>query len=87
MDSEDVERLIETEIENAEATVSTPRVPDHQYEDQHFAAVVISPAFEEKSLVKQHEMVFDALGEHMTQDVHAMEVETYTPEAYDKHGT
>lgn len=86
MDSEDVERLIETEIENAEATVSTPRVPDHQYEDQHFAAVVISPAFEEKSLVKQHEMVFDALGEHMTQDVHAMEVETYTPEAYDKHG-
>ncbi len=86
MDSADLEQLIEATIEDAEATVSTPRVPDQQYEDQHFAAVVISPAFDGKSLVAQHEMVYDALGDHMTQDVHAMEIETYTPDAYAEHG-
>jgi stress-induced morphogen len=83
MDTDEVERRIESEIERAEASVSLPRVPDEDHEDAHFAAVVVSPAFEGLSLVDQHELVYDALGEAMTTDIHALELKTYTPEEYE----
>lgn len=86
MDTADVERLIEDGIEDAEATVTKPRVPDEDHEDAHFAAVVVSPAFEGESLVQQHEMVYEALDGYMTTDIHALEMKTYTPEAYAEHG-
>lgn len=79
MDAADVEELIEAGIPDARAEVTHPRGPE---DDDHLAAVVVSPAFEGKSLVDQHKLVYDALGEHMTTDVHALEVKTYTPEQY-----
>lgn len=85
MNAADIERLIESEIEDAEATVTTPRDPDQQFEDAHFAAVVVSPAFEGKTLVAQHQLVYDALEGHMTTDIHALELKTYTPEEYEEH--
>ncbi|WP_410767203.1 BolA family protein [Haloferax sp. DFSO60] len=83
MDIADIEELIESNIEDADATVSRPRTVDENHEDAHFAAVVISPAFEGKSLVQQHQLVYDALGDHMTTSIHAMELKTYTPEEYE----
>ncbi|MDS0299085.1 BolA family transcriptional regulator [Halogeometricum sp. S1BR25-6] len=83
METAEVERLIESGIEDAEATVTLPRVPDEEHEDAHFAAVIVSPAFDGKTLVQQHQMVYDALGESMTTDIHAMELKTYTPEEYE----
>lgn len=80
MDTADVERLIESGVEDAEATVTHPRGPE---DEDHLAATVVSPAFEGEPLVSQHEMVYDALGEHMTTDIHALELKTYTPEAYE----
>lgn len=77
MELGEVERLIEQQIEDAEATVTPAR---GAHDEDHLHAVVVSPAFEGKSLVDQHQMVFDALGEAMTTDIHALEVETYTPE-------
>ncbi|MFC6725146.1 BolA family protein [Halobium palmae] len=83
MDTAEVERLIEDGIEDAEATVTLPRAPDEDHEDAHFAAVVVSPAFEGKTLVQQHQLVYDALGDRMTTDIHALEMKTYTPEEYE----
>lgn len=84
MDATELERIIEETITDADATVTNPRVhEDSEHEDAHFAAVVVSPLFEGKSLVEQHQMVYDAIGEHMTRSVHAMEIETYTPEEYE----
>ncbi|ELZ77373.1 hypothetical protein C455_13590 [Haloferax larsenii JCM 13917] len=83
MDLADIEELIESNIEDADATVSRPRSYDENHEDDHYAAVVISPAFEGKPLVQQHQLVYDALGDHMTTDIHAMELKTYTPEEYE----
>ncbi|MEF8812583.1 MAG: BolA family protein [Halovenus sp.] len=77
MDTDAIEELIEAEIPDAEATVTTPRGAD---DDEHFAATVVSPAFEGESLLDQHEMVYDALGDHMTEDIHALELSTETPE-------
>ena len=33
-----------------------------------------------ESLVEQHQMVYDALGDAMTDDIHALEMKTYTPD-------
>jgi len=80
MNTDEVERRIEAGIPDAEASVTLPRVPDEDHEDAHFAAVVVSPAFEGKSLVEQHQLVYDALGDAMTGDIHALELKTYTPD-------
>lgn len=76
MTPEQVERLIEAGIEDAEATVARTRA-DH--DEDHLAAEVVSPAFEGVPLVQQHEMVYDALDGHMTTDIHAIELKTRTP--------
>jgi stress-induced morphogen len=77
MDHEDVAALIEEGIPDATVTVSRPRGVD---DDDHLAAEVVSPAFEGESVLDRHEMVYDALGEHMTTDIHAVELTTKTPE-------
>jgi stress-induced morphogen len=77
MDATEVEALIEKEIPDAEATVTTPRDPD---DDKHYAVDVVSPAFEGKSLVDQHQLVHDALGEYLTEEIHAIELTTATPD-------
>jgi len=77
MKPEEVERLIEANVPDATAEVTLPRGPD---DEDHLAATVVSPAFEGESLVDQHQLVYDALGDHMTEDIHALEVTTYTPE-------
>ncbi|MHB8209976.1 MAG: BolA family protein [Acidithiobacillus sp.] len=46
----------------------------------HFEALVVSPAFVGLSLIKQHQMVYDALGERMREEIHALSLRTLTPE-------
>ncbi|MFB6081026.1 MAG: BolA family protein [Haloferacaceae archaeon] len=79
METADVARLIEDGISGAEV-VEIERTP-HPGEDEHdhFAVVVVASAFEDVALVEQHRMVYDALGDHMHDDVHALDVSTYTP--------
>ena len=81
MELGEIERLIEQEIPDAEATASKTR---HEEDEDHFAVLVVSPAFEGETLVGQHRMVYDALDDHMTTDIHALEVKTYTPEEYER---
>jgi stress-induced morphogen len=80
MDTADVEALIEDGVPDATAEVTTPRDPD---DDDHYAAVVVSPAFEGESLVDRHQLVHDALDEHLTTDIHAIELQTYTPAEFE----
>ena len=81
MDTDEIEQLIEEQVPDATAEVTQPRGPE---DDDHLAATVVSTAFEGESLVDQHEMVYDALGERMTNDIHALELSTYTPEQYEE---
>jgi len=77
MDPAEIEELIESGVPDASVTVSRPRSPD---DDDHYAAEVVSPAFDGETVVAQHEMVYDALGDHMTTDIHAIELTTRTPD-------
>ena len=46
---------------------------------QHWEAVIVSSAFEGLSRVKQHQLVYAALGDRMREEVHALSMQTLTP--------
>lgn len=45
----------------------------------HFEAVIVSSAFEGKSMVQQHQLVYAALGDRMKAEIHALSMQTLTP--------
>ncbi len=47
---------------------------------QHFEAVVVSAAFRGRLKVQQHQLVYGALGERMREEIHALSMQTLTPE-------
>jgi acid stress-induced BolA-like protein IbaG/YrbA len=49
---------------------------------QHFKAVIVSPLFTGKNMVQQHQLVYQALGNKMHSEIHALSMRTYTPEAW-----
>ena len=51
---------------------------------QHFEAVVVSPLFAGKTKVHQHRQVYQALGDRMQSEIHALSLQTFTPEAWAK---
>ena len=48
----------------------------------HFQARVVSDLFAGRSLVEQHQLVYQALGDAMNGPIHALALKTYTPEAW-----
>lgn len=49
---------------------------------QHFEAMIVSPQFAGKNMVQQHQMVYQALGDRMREEIHALSMRTFTPEAW-----
>ena len=47
---------------------------------QHFEAVIVSEAFRGKNRVQQHQLVYKALGNRMREEIHALSMQTFTPE-------
>lgn len=45
----------------------------------HFACMIVSDAFEGTSPLQRHRMVYDALGDLMLSDIHALSIRAYTP--------
>jgi acid stress-induced BolA-like protein IbaG/YrbA len=48
----------------------------------HFEAVVVSPQFTGLPRVRQHQLVYAALGERMRDEIHALSMKTYSPEEW-----
>jgi len=53
---------------------------------QHFQAVIVSRAFEGKSRVQRHQLVYAALGERMREEIHALSMQTLTPAEWKPNG-
>ena len=51
---------------------------------QHWEAIIVSPAFEGLSRVRQHQLVYAALGDRMREEVHALSMQTLTPAQWDE---
>lgn len=46
---------------------------------QHFQAVVVSERFAGLTRVRQHQLVYAALGDRMREEIHALSMRTLTP--------
>lgn len=69
-------------------------LPDAQVElrdltgtEDHWEATIVSAAFEGRSLIERHRMVFDALGDEMKGPIHALSLKVYTPDQAAKLGS
>ena len=71
MEQIEIEKLIKASLPDAEVEII-----DLAGDNNHFSAHVISAAFEGKSRIQQHKMVYDALGDKMGGILHALSVKT-----------
>jgi stress-induced morphogen len=75
MAASDIERLIRARIPDAEVTIR-----DLAGDGDHYAATVIAESFRGKSRVQQHQIVYEALKGEMGGKLHALALQTGTPE-------
>tara|TARA_B100000945_G_C20339318_1_gene576539 strand:+ start:943 stop:1197 length:255 start_codon:yes stop_codon:yes gene_type:complete len=73
MTETEIEQLIKSGINDANVFVK-----DTTGGGDHFSAIVISDEFEGKNLIEQHKMVYKTLGNFLTNQVHALQLKTYT---------
>ena len=75
--TEEVEQTIKAALPDAEVFVRDP-----MSDNTHLEATVISPSFEGKSRVQQHQMVMKPLKEHFASSLHALALKTYRPDQW-----
>jgi stress-induced morphogen len=75
MSAADIERFIKESLPDAKVEIR-----DLAGDGDHYAANVISAAFKGKSRVQQHQMVYAALKGRMGGELHALALQTSTPE-------
>jgi stress-induced morphogen len=75
MAASDIERLIRARVPDAEVTIH-----DLAGDGDHYAATVIAESFRGKSRVQQHQVVYEALKGEMGGKLHALALQTGTPE-------
>lgn len=46
----------------------------------HFIVTVVSPVFEDKTLIQRHRLVYDAVGDIMHSEIHALSINAKTPQ-------
>lgn len=76
MQTEDLAALIKSGIPGCEVEVDG--------DGTHFTAIVISDVFAGKNVVQQHQLVYRTLGDSMGGDIHALSIQTFTPEEWKK---
>lgn len=69
---DDVKRYIEQGLDCEHVEV--------QGDGHHFDAIIVSAAFRGKNRVQQHQLVYKALGDRMREEIHALSMQTLTPE-------
>ena len=79
MTTAEIKRVIEDALPGASAHILDPN-----NDGQHFQAIVVSPAFEGRTLVKQHQLVMDALKHAFVEAVHALTLKTFTPQKWNE---
>ena len=72
------------ELITAGLAVSHVEVEDTTGTGDHFNAVVVSDDFKELSLVDQHQLVYRTLGNYLTNEIHALQLKTYSKSTWKK---
>ena len=76
MSAPEIEKLIKAGIPDASVEIT-----DLVGDGDHYAAVVVSPAFAGKTKLQQHQLVYAALGSNMGGALHALQLQTSAPAA------
>jgi len=76
MEASVIEQMIKEALPDAEIVID-----DLRGDGDHYSARITSSAFEGKSRVQQHKMVYDALQGKMGGELHALALQTSTPGA------
>ena len=74
MAADEIEDLIRAALPDAEI-----QIRDLAGDGDHYAARIVSAAFVGLPKVKQHQMVYRALGGRMGNELHALQLETAAP--------
>ncbi|GJL96594.1 MAG: ATP-binding protein [Hyphobacterium sp.] len=74
MNAEDIIRLIKDGIKDAEVELI-----DLAGDGDHYEAIVTAEAFSGLTRIKQHQMVYAAIGERMGGELHALKLKTKAP--------
>ncbi len=72
MNPDDITRLIADGLPGADVRVMSD-------DNTHFEAVVVTEAFDGKSRIARHQMVYGTLGRLMGNEIHAMSIRAHTP--------
>ncbi len=75
MQAGELEQLIRAALPDAKIEIT-----DLRGDGDHYAAHIISAAFAGKTRVQQHQMVYDALKGGMGEALHALALQTATPD-------
>ena len=71
LSAKEIEEMIKEKISDA-----TVDIEDLRGDNNHYHATVISSQFSGLSKIKQHKMVYEALGNHMGSTLHALMLTT-----------
>ena len=75
MKADEIEQMIRDALPRADVKIN-----DLRGDGEHYAAHVSSVAFKGKTRVEQHKMVYDALRGRMGKELHALALQTSTPD-------
>lgn len=75
MSATDIEKLIKEALPDARVEIQ-----DLAGDGDHYAATIVSSAFQGKSRVQQHQMVYAALKGRMGGELHALALTTSAPQ-------
>jgi len=75
MNPDEICRLIESGLPDAEVRVSSP-------DNTHYEAIVVSESFSGVRPVARHQMVYRCLGTLMGNEIHAMSLRALTPDEW-----
>ncbi len=76
-----MEQLLLRAFPDAEVTLE-----DLTGTQDHYEAVVVTQAFEGKSSLERHRLVYQALAEQLRGPIHALALKTYTPTDWAEQG-
>ena len=74
--------VVPDSIRSSIAAVLACDVLEVRGDGHHFEALIVSPAFEGKSRVARHQLVYAALGDRMREEIHALSMKTFSPEEW-----
>ncbi len=74
--------VLEERIRGSVSGVQHLVIKDLTGTEDHYEATVVASAFEGKTRIEQHQMIYRALGELMKGPVHALSLQTFTPQAW-----